>query len=58
MSEYFLEPTSSGGMVKVKLGLSNYATKVLKIQPNHKVVKQKQKQVFIFIFLLYFYHGQ
>ena len=28
MSEYFKEPISSGGRVKVELGLSNYATKV------------------------------
>ena len=28
MSEYFPEPTSSGGRVKVELDLSNYATKV------------------------------
>ena len=28
MSEYFPEPTSSGGIVKVELDLSNYATKV------------------------------
>ena len=27
MSEYFPEPTSSGGKVKVELDLSNYATK-------------------------------
>ena len=27
MSEYFPEPTSSGGRVKVELVLSNYATK-------------------------------
>ena len=27
MSEYFLEPKSSGGRVKVELDLSNYATK-------------------------------
>ena len=27
MSEYFPEPTSSGGRVKVELDLSNYATK-------------------------------
>ena len=27
MSEYFLEPTSSGRTVKVKLDLSRYATK-------------------------------
>ena len=27
MSEYFPEPTSSGGEVKVELDLSNYATK-------------------------------
>ena len=27
MSEYFLEPKFSGGKVKVKLDLSNYATK-------------------------------
>ena len=27
MSEYFLEPKSSGGTVKVELDLSNYATK-------------------------------
>ena len=27
MSEYFPEPKSSGGRVKVKLNLSNYATK-------------------------------
>ena len=26
MSEYFLEPKSSGGRVKVELDLSNYAT--------------------------------
>ena len=28
MSEYFPEPKSSGGRVKVELDLSNYATKV------------------------------
>ena len=28
MIEYFLEPTSSGGRVKIILDLSNYATKV------------------------------
>ena len=28
VSEYFPEPTSSGGKVKVELDLSNYATKV------------------------------
>ena len=27
MSEYFPEPKSSGGRVKVELNLSNYATK-------------------------------
>ena len=27
MSKYFLEPKSSGGKMKVKLDLSNYATK-------------------------------
>ena len=27
MSEYFPEPTSAGGRVKVELDLSNYATK-------------------------------
>ena len=27
MSEYFREPKSSGGLVKVELDLSNYATK-------------------------------
>ena len=27
MSEYFPEPTSSGGRVNVQLGLSDYATK-------------------------------
>ena len=27
MSEYFLEPKSSGGEGKVELGLSSYATK-------------------------------
>ena len=27
MSEYFLEPKSFGGRVKVELDLSNYATK-------------------------------
>ena len=27
MSEYFSEPKSSGGRVKVELDLSNYATK-------------------------------
>ena len=27
MSKYFPEPKSSGGRVKVELGLSNYATK-------------------------------
>ena len=27
MSEYFTEPKSSGGRVKVELHLSNYATK-------------------------------
>ena len=27
MSEYFQEPKSSGGRVKVELDLSNYATK-------------------------------
>ena len=27
MSEYFTEPKSSGGRVKVELDLSNYATK-------------------------------
>ena len=27
MSEYFLEPKSSGGRVKVELDLSNFATK-------------------------------
>ena len=27
MSEYFLEPKSLGGKVKVELDLSNYATK-------------------------------
>ena len=27
MSEYFPEPESSGGIVKIELGLSNYATK-------------------------------
>ena len=28
MSEFFLEPKSSGGRVKVELDLPNYATKV------------------------------
>ena len=28
MSEYFLEPKSFGGRVKVELDLSNYVTKV------------------------------
>ena len=33
MSKYFPEPKSSGGRVKVELGLSNYATnQVLKMQ--------------------------
>ena len=27
MSEYFPEPKSSGGIMKIELGLSNYATK-------------------------------
>ena len=33
MSEYFPEPKSSGGIMKIELGLSNYATKAdLKMQ--------------------------
>ena len=28
MGEYFIEPKSSGGRLKVELDLSNYATKV------------------------------